>query len=132
MEKVGNLKEGMLIEGTITHLTKFGAFARIGEDVEGLVHVSELSDQRVNHPKEVVREGEVVTLRIIKIDPERRRIGLSRRKVDSAAYTDLDWRMALSDEIGQEQLEDSPEIGLEQPEQTEQAEQTEQSEAPEE
>jgi small subunit ribosomal protein S1 len=99
LQKVGELKEGMLIEGTITHLTKFGAFARIGDDLEGLIHVSELSDQRVGHPKEVVKEGETLTLRVIKIDPERRRIGLSRRKVDSAAYTDLDWKMALSDEI---------------------------------
>ena len=99
MEKVGDLREGMLIEGTITHLTKFGAFARIGDDLEGLIHVSELSDQRVNHPKEVVREGEVITLRIIKIDEERHRIGLSRRKVDSAAFTDLDWKMELSDEV---------------------------------
>ena len=83
LEKVGHLKEGMLVEGTITHLTKFGAFARIGDDLEGLIHVSELSEQRINHPKEVVKEGDVVTLRVIKVDPERRRIGLSRRKVDS-------------------------------------------------
>jgi small subunit ribosomal protein S1 len=101
LQKVGELKEGMLIEGTITHLTKFGAFARIGDDLEGLIHVSELSEQRVGHPKEVVKEGDVLTLRVIKIDPERRRIGLSRRKVDSAAYSDLDWKMALSNEIDQ-------------------------------
>jgi small subunit ribosomal protein S1 len=99
LQKVGDLKEGMLIEGTITHLTKFGAFARIGDDLEGLIHVSELSEQRIGHPKEVVKEGDVVTLRVIKIDSERRRIGLSRRKVDSAAYADLDWKMALSDEV---------------------------------
>jgi small subunit ribosomal protein S1 len=99
MKKVGELKEGMLIEGTITHLTKFGAFARIGDDLEGLIHVSELSDQRIGHPKEVVKEGDVVTLRIIKVDSERRRIGLSRRKVDSPAYADLDWKMALSNEV---------------------------------
>jgi small subunit ribosomal protein S1 len=99
MQRVGELKEGMLVEGTITHLTKFGAFAKIGDDLEGLIHVSELSDQRVTHPKEVVKEGDVLTLRVIKIDPERRRIGLSRKKVDSAAYADLDWKMALSDEI---------------------------------
>lgn len=123
MEKVGNLKEGMLVEGTITHLTKFGAFARIGEDIEGLVHVSELSEQRVNHPKEVVREGEVVTLRIIKIDPERRRIGLSLRKVDSAAYADLDWKMALAEEVSQESEETvSKELPAEQPEQTDEGE----------
>ena len=100
MEKVGELREGMLIQGTITHLTKFGAFARIGDDLEGLIHVSELSDQRVNHPKEVVKEDDVLTLRIIKIDEERHRIGLSLRKVDSAAYADLDWKIALSDEVG--------------------------------
>jgi small subunit ribosomal protein S1 len=101
MQKVEGLKEGQLIEGTITHLTKFGAFARLGEDLEGLIHVSELSEQRVAHPKEVVKEGDVVTLRVIKIEPERRRIGLSLRKVDSPAYADLDWKMALSSEVGE-------------------------------
>ena len=99
LQKVDYLKEGMLVEGTITHLTKFGAFARLGEDLEGLIHVSELSEQRVTHPKEVLHEGEVVTLRVIKIDPERRRIGLSLRKVDSPAYADLDWKMALAEEV---------------------------------
>jgi small subunit ribosomal protein S1 len=97
--KVDQLREGQLITGTITHLTKFGAFARIGEDLEGLIHVSELSENRVAHPKEVVKEGDEVTLRVIKIDPERRRIGLSLRKVDSPAYSDLDWKMALAEEI---------------------------------
>jgi small subunit ribosomal protein S1 len=58
-----------------------------------------LSEQRINHPKEVVKEGDVVTLRIIKIDPERRRIGLSLRKVDSPAYADLDWKMDLAEEV---------------------------------
>jgi small subunit ribosomal protein S1 len=109
MERVGDISEGMLIEGTITHLTKFGAFARIGEDLEGLIHVSELSDQRVSHPKEVVREGDVLTLRVIKIDAERHRIGLSRRKVDSPAYADLDWKMALSDEVDKAQTEENEE-----------------------
>lgn len=99
LKKVSHLKEGQLVEGKITHLTKFGAFARIGDDLEGLIHLSELSEQHINHPKEVVKEGEVLTLRIIKIDPERRRIGLSLRKVDSAAYADLDWKMALAEEV---------------------------------
>lgn len=98
-KEVEHLKEGMLIEGTVTHLTKFGAFAKINDDLEGLIHVSELSEQRIAHPKEVVHEGDVVTLRVIKIDPERHRIGLSLRKVDSAAYADLDWKMALAQEV---------------------------------
>jgi len=99
LKKVGNLKEGQLTEGIITHLTKFGAFAKLGDDLEGLIHISELSETRINHPKEVVKEGDTVTLRVIKIDAERRRIGLSLRKVDSPQYADLDWRMALSDEV---------------------------------
>lgn len=105
LQKVDKLKEGMLVEGVITHLTKFGAFARIGEDLEGLVHVSELSENRVAHPKEVVKEGDKVTLRVIKIDAERRRIGLSLKKVDSPAYADLDWKMALAEEVSQAQPE---------------------------
>ncbi len=114
-QKISYLKEGMLVEGKITHLTKFGAFANLGEEIEGLIHVSELSEQRVGHPKEVLHEGDVVTLRVIKIDPERRRIGLSLRKVDSPAYADLDWKMALSEEVdkmketGSAELEEEPE-----------------------
>jgi small subunit ribosomal protein S1 len=109
LEKVEALKEGMLVQGTITHLTKFGAFARLDEDLEGLIHVSELSEQRVGHPKEVVHEGDVVSLRVIKVDPERRRIGLSLRKVDSPAYADFDWKMALADEVGKVNDEDESE-----------------------
>jgi small subunit ribosomal protein S1 len=99
MKKVENLKEGQLIEGTITHLTKFGAFARLDEDLEGLIHISEISEQRVTHPKEVLHEGDVVTLRVIKIEPDRHRIGLSLRKVDSPAYSDFDWKMTLADVV---------------------------------
>jgi small subunit ribosomal protein S1 len=106
--KISHLKEGQLVEGTITHLTKFGAFARLDEDLEGLIHISELSDQRINHPKEVVKEGDVVTLRIIKIDPERRRIGLSLRKVDSLAYANLDYEMMLSQQKEEEKTEEAP------------------------
>ena len=108
-KKVSHLRDGSLVEGTITHLTKFGAFARISEDLEGLIHVSELSEQRIAHPKEVVHEGDVVTLRVIRIDTERRRIGLSLRKVDSPAYADLDWKMALADEVDRAQ-DDEEEI----------------------
>jgi small subunit ribosomal protein S1 len=109
--KVSSLKEGQLVEGTITHLTKFGAFARLDEDLEGLIHISELSDQRINHPKEVVKEGDVVTLRVIKVDTERRRIGLSLRKVDSMAYANMDYEMMLSGQVRSETTppEEAPE-----------------------
>ena len=95
--KVSSLKEGQLVEGTITHLTKFGAFARLGDDLEGLIHISELSESRINHPKEVVKENDVVTLRVIKVDAERRRIGLSLRRVDSMAYAEQDYKTMLGD-----------------------------------
>ena len=108
MQKVEALKEGQLVEGTITHLTKFGAFARIDEDLEGLIHVSELSEQRVGHPKEVVKEGDTLTLRVIKVEPERRRIGLSLKRGDSPAYADLDWKMALAGEIQGTEEEAAP------------------------
>lgn len=97
--KVKDLKEGQLIEGTITHLTDFGAFAKLGDrDLEGLIHISELSPDRVEHPKEIVKVGDTLTLRIINIDREKFRIGLSLRKVDSGAYIDLDWKM-VKDEV---------------------------------
>ncbi len=105
VKKVEHIQEGQLIEGTVTHLTKFGAFAKLGDDdLEGLIHVSELSTSRVEHPKEVISEGETLTLRVIKIDKERQRIGLSLRKVDSAAYADLDWKM-LRDEIDEDEAD---------------------------
>jgi small subunit ribosomal protein S1 len=89
--KVEKFKVGQLVEGVITRLTKFGAFARLEGDLEGLIHISEISENRIEHPKEAgLHEGDVVTLRIIRIDPEQRRIGLSLRKVDSGAYKDLD------------------------------------------
>jgi small subunit ribosomal protein S1 len=89
--KVDKFKVGQLVEGVITRLTKFGAFARLEGDLEGLIHISEISENRIEHPKEAgLHEGSVVTLRIIRIDPEQRRIGLSLRKVDSGAYKDLD------------------------------------------
>lgn len=84
---------GQLVEGTITKLVKFGAFARIfNDDIEGLIHLSELSDERIGHPKEIVKEGDVRILRIIRIDADQRRIGLSLKQVDSAEYVDVDWQ----------------------------------------
>ncbi len=71
---------GMMVEGTITQLAAFGAFARIEDGVEGLIHVSELGDGRVAHPKDVVAEGDVVQVRIVRIDPARKRMGLSMRQ----------------------------------------------------
>jgi small subunit ribosomal protein S1 len=71
---------GQLVRGTVTQLANFGAFARIEDGIEGLIHVSELVDDRLTHPKQVVSEGDDLLLRIIRIDPQRRRMGLSLRR----------------------------------------------------
>jgi small subunit ribosomal protein S1 len=90
-------KIGQLVQGTVTKLTKFGAFARLVDnpEVEGLIHISELAPQRVGHPKDVVKEGDVLTLRVIKIDAEQRRLGLSLKKVTSPDYAEADYRRAM-------------------------------------
>jgi small subunit ribosomal protein S1 len=84
---------GQLVKGTVTKLAKFGAFARVeGEDeIEGLIHVSELADGHIEHPREVVTEGQALTLRVLKIDGDKRRMGLSLKRVASADYEDVDW-----------------------------------------
>lgn len=84
---------GQLVQGTVTKLTKFGAFAQLVDlpEIEGLIHISELSDKRVAHPREVVNEGDKLTLRVVKIDIKNRRLGLSLKRVNSAEYLDLDW-----------------------------------------
>ena len=98
--------EGQLVEGTITKLTDFGAFARLkGDEIEGLIHVSELSNDRIAHPKEVVKEGETLTLRIIRLDPRRRRMGLSLKSVAKAEYADLDWRVEQAAMLEEEKRE---------------------------
>jgi small subunit ribosomal protein S1 len=79
--RVANSYEvGQLVKGTVTQLANFGAFARIEDGIEGLIHVSELAEERIQHPKQVVEEGEELILRIIRIDPQRRRMGLSLRR----------------------------------------------------
>jgi len=80
---------GQLVRGTVTQLANFGAFARIEDGIEGLIHVSELVDDRITHPKQVVAESQDLLLRIIRIDPQRRRMGLSLRRAIDTLESDL-------------------------------------------
>ena len=105
--RVEKYSVGQLVEGVITRLTKFGAFARLEGDIEGLIHISEISDHRIEHPKEVLKEGEVKSLRVIRIDPEQHRIGLSLRKVDSAAFADKDFKLLAAEFNADEESESS-------------------------
>lgn len=73
---------GQIVEGVVTTVTHFGAFVRLEEGVEGLLHISELNERPVGHPREVVREGQSVRVRILHVDPASRRIGLSLRGID--------------------------------------------------
>jgi len=112
---VSELHEGQLVSATITKLAKFGAFARLEghEEVEGLIHLTELSDKHVEHPREVIEEGQTLTLRVVKVDAEGRRIGLSLRRVNSPDYADLDWEAAMRDlETGGAKEEAPPEADL--------------------
>jgi small subunit ribosomal protein S1 len=88
---------GQLVEGTITRLANFGAFALVNDELEGLIHISELSTGRVNHPQDIVHEGEKHVMRIIRIDPKRRRMGLSLKRVADPEYADLDWQAELAE-----------------------------------
>ena len=75
---------GQLVEGQVTNLAKFGAFVQLdGTDIEGLIHVSELCEERVSHRSEVVQKGDRVTVKIICIESDRCRIGLSLKAADS-------------------------------------------------
>lgn len=108
-EVLGALHEGQLVTATVTKLAKFGAFARLEghDEVEGLIHITELSEKRIEHPREVLQEGQTLTLRVVKVDPQARRIGLSLKRVQSADYADMDWEAAVRD-MSTEEVEPPP------------------------
>jgi small subunit ribosomal protein S1 len=101
-----NYEVGQVVRGKITKLVNFGAFARLEPDgIEGLIHISELSDKRINHPKEAVTEGDVFDLRIIRIDLDRRRMGLSlKQALPPSEDLELDWQIGPSDEVSEPEL----------------------------
>jgi small subunit ribosomal protein S1 len=107
-EQIKDLRVGQLVEAKITRLTKFGAFARLTSEIEGLIHISEISDEHIGHPKEVLHEGDEVTLRIIKIEQDSHRIGLSLRRVESLAFADMDLK-ALENELADTDIKVSTE-----------------------
>ena len=71
---------GELVEGLVTNVVSFGAFVRLEEGIEGLIHISELAEGTFLHPRNVVREGQWIEARVLNIDPVNRRIGLSLRQ----------------------------------------------------
>jgi protein Tex len=83
VEKVADLKVGMVLEGVVTNVAAFGAFVDVGVHQDGLVHVSSMADRFVSDPHEVVRSGQVVRVKVMDVDVERQRIGLSLRLNDT-------------------------------------------------
>ncbi len=82
VEDIRDLKPGMILEGVISNVAAFGAFVDLGVHQDGLVHVSALSDKFVKDPREVVKAGDIVKVKVIEIDVARKRIGLSMRLED--------------------------------------------------
>lgn len=85
VEKVADLKAGMVLEGVVTNVAAFGAFVDVGVHQDGLVHVSAMSDRFVSDPHEVVKSGQVVRVKVVDVDVDRQRIGLSLRLDDEPA-----------------------------------------------
>jgi len=79
VEKIADLRPGMMLEGVVTNVTAFGAFVDVGVHQDGLVHVSELADKFVKDPRDVVKAGDVVKVRVKDVDVERKRIALTMR-----------------------------------------------------
>jgi len=79
IEKITDLQPGMALEGIVTNVANFGAFVDIGVHQDGLVHISHLSDQFIKHPRDAVKTGDMVKVRVLEVDTERKRISLSMK-----------------------------------------------------
>jgi len=99
------------LEGTVTKVVAFGAFVEILEGVEGLVHISELAQQHVENPREVVQPGDDVRVKILEIDSERRRLSLSMKRVENPLPTQRD-RQPQPEAGDAGDLDDVPDLGL--------------------
>jgi small subunit ribosomal protein S1 len=99
------------LEGKVTKVVAFGAFVEILEGVEGLVHISELAQQHVENPREIVQPGDDVKVKILEIDSERRRLSLSIKRVEDQILPRRDVQ-AIGEDAGAGDLDNVPELGL--------------------
>ncbi|WP_280565014.1 S1 RNA-binding domain-containing protein, partial [Chromohalobacter sp. 48-RD10] len=83
VETLQDLEPGMILEGSVTNVTHFGAFVDIGVHQDGLVHISALSETFIEDPRQVVKAGDIVKVKVMQVDLERARIGLSMRMGDA-------------------------------------------------
>ena len=80
VHELADLREGMILEGVVTNVTRFGAFVDVGVHQDGLIHISELDHRFIKDPPEVVAVGDIVRVKVLQVDAERRRISLSRKQ----------------------------------------------------
>jgi uncharacterized protein len=85
VEKITDLKPGMILEGVVTNVAAFGAFVDIGVHQDGLVHISAMSKTFVKDPRSVAKPGDIVRVKVLEVDPQRKRIGLTMRLDDDVA-----------------------------------------------
>jgi uncharacterized protein len=91
VEKLENLKPGMVLEGVVTNVAAFGAFVDVGVHQDGLVHISAMANAYVKDPRKIAKPGDVVRVKVLEIDPKRRRISLTMR-LDEAPENEADSR----------------------------------------
>jgi small subunit ribosomal protein S1 len=80
----GKYQPGQIVKGPVTKITNFGVFVGLEDGLEGLLHISELADHKVDNPEEVVKVGEVIEVKVLRVDADERKIGLSRKRVEWA------------------------------------------------
>ena len=81
----GKYQAGQVVKGPVTKITNFGVFVGLENGLEGLLHISELADHKVENPEEVVKVGEIIEVKVLRVDADERKIGLSRKRVEWAA-----------------------------------------------
>ena len=89
LHDISDLREGMILEGVVTNVTRFGAFVDIGVHQDGLIHISELDQRFVHDPLEVIAVGDLVRVKVLQVEPERKRISLSRKQAGRIARVSL-------------------------------------------
>ena len=80
----GKYQPGQIVKGPVTKITNFGVFVGLENGLEGLLHISELADHKVENPEDVVKVGEVIEVKVLRVDADERKIGLSRKRVEWA------------------------------------------------
>jgi uncharacterized protein len=111
VNEIKDLRPGMMLEGTVTNVAAFGAFVDIGVHQDGLVHVSQLADRFVKDPHEVVKAGDIVTVRVVEVDAPRKRIGLTMRKDSGEARENARDRAAAPAKAKPQTMQAAPPTG---------------------